>query len=503
MPIPPASILSLSKLPRLLLSLLGVSLIFGQNLAIAQVATSNTAKETPEVSKPICPRDLESAIEAIIERPQLARSRWGILIQPLATTETLYAREASRYFIPASNAKLLTTAATLHQLGSWFRIQTSVYGTGTLPNLTSLRVAGRGDPSLNNADLSDLAQQLKRQGIHQVEQLIVDDGYFQEAAVNPTWEWSDLHFSYAVAVNSLILNQNAVELTLSPQQLGEALELSWSDQIAAKQWQVRNNSLTAEALTPNSAAVTGILGQPQLQITGKLAVDAESNSYFLAIPDPAKYFLERFQNVLRAEGIEVVRASLASNYVASGERELAKVESPPLAVLLVATNQESNNLYAEALLRTLHTTQQGKLSPEDPLKAALANLGVDPTSYLLADGSGLSRHNLVTPEAIAQTLKLIAQTPQAAVYRASLPVAGISGTLSSRFSNTAAQGNLRAKTGTLSGVSALSGYLDVPTYQPLVFSIMVNQSEQSSTNLRHAIDEIVLLLTRLRTCKVS
>jgi D-alanyl-D-alanine carboxypeptidase/D-alanyl-D-alanine-endopeptidase (penicillin-binding protein 4) len=116
------------------------------------------------------------------------------------------------------------------------------------------------------------------------------------------------------------------------------------------------------------------------------------------------------------------------------------------------------------------------------------------------DGSGLSRHNLASPKAIAQTLQLMAKTPQARVYRDSLPVAGVSGTLRNRFRNTVAQGNIQAKTGSMTGVSALSGYLDVPGYQPLVFSIMVNQSEQSLTTLRQGIDEIVLLLTRLRSC---
>jgi D-alanyl-D-alanine carboxypeptidase/D-alanyl-D-alanine-endopeptidase (penicillin-binding protein 4) len=134
------------------------------------------------------------------------------------------------------------------------------------------------------------------------------------------------------------------------------------------------------------------------------------------------------------------------------------------------------------------------------MKATLTALGVNPESYVLADGSGLSRKNLVSPEAIAQTLKLMAQTPQASVYRASLPTAGVSGSLQHRFLNTTAQGNLHAKTGTLSGVSALSGYLDVPGYQPLVVSIMVNQSDQSTTTLRQAIDEIVVLLTRLGSC---
>jgi D-alanyl-D-alanine carboxypeptidase/D-alanyl-D-alanine-endopeptidase (penicillin-binding protein 4) len=246
----------------------------------------------------------------------------------------------------------------------------------------------------------------------------------------------------------------------------------------------------------------GVLGQPVLRIKGQLAVDTEPEVFGLAILDPSEYFMQHFRNVLATEGISVVRASVSSKIPTTGERELAVVESPPLATLLVETNQESNNLYAEVLLRTLGADQTGDTVELGltQMRETLTELGVNPESYVLADGSGLSRRSLVSPEAIVQTLKGMAQTKEAMVYRASLPVAGISGTLSRRFRNTAAQGNLQAKTGTLTGVSALSGYLHVPGYQPLVFSIMVNQSDQSSAILRQAIDEIVLLLTRLRSC---
>jgi D-alanyl-D-alanine carboxypeptidase/D-alanyl-D-alanine-endopeptidase (penicillin-binding protein 4) len=244
------------------------------------------------------------------------------------------------------------------------------------------------------------------------------------------------------------------------------------------------------------------LGQPLLQIKGQLGVDAEPEVIGLPVLNPGEYFLQHFRNVLVAEGISVERATLESNRGVAGAQELAKIESPPLAILLVETNQESNNLYAEVLLRSLGTgaSRDSTELGLKKLKETLTALGVDPQSYSLADGSGLSRQNLVSPEALVQTLKRMAQTPQATVYRASLPTAGANGTLGRRFLNTAAQGNLQAKTGTLTGVSALSGYLDVPGYQPLVFSIMVNQSDQSPTTQRQAIDEIVLLLTRLRSC---
>jgi D-alanyl-D-alanine carboxypeptidase/D-alanyl-D-alanine-endopeptidase (penicillin-binding protein 4) len=449
---------------------------------------------------------LGAAIDAAINRPQFRRARWGILIEPLSptTNRSLYNHEGDRYFIPASNAKLLTTAAALRQLGSEFRIRTSIYQTSA----GSLRVVGRGDPSLTDAQLKDLTQQLKRQGVRNVQQLVVDDSYFQGDTLNLTWEWEDVQSDYGAAVNSLILNQNAVDLTLSPQQVGQPLRVNWADAIAAKQWRLENNSVTAKAATPDSIAVTAVLGQPLLQIKGQLGVDAKPEVIGLPVLNPGEYFLEHFRNVLVAEGISVESATVESNKGVTGTQELAKIESPPLATLLVETNQESNNLYAEVLLRTLgsfrhdtlpSTTQTAELGLKT-LKETLTALGVDPQSYSLVDGSGLSRQNLVSPEAIAQTLKRMAQMPQATIYRASLPTAGVNGTLSQRFLNTAAQGNLQAKTGTLTGVSALSGYLDVPGYQPLVFSIMVNQSDQSPTTQRQAIDEIVLLLTRLRSC---
>ena len=187
------------------------------------------------------------------------------------------------------------------------------------------------------------------------------------------------------------------------------------------------------------------------------------------------------------------------------ETELAAVESPPLRELITETNQQSNNLYAEALLRSLgvtdkETNESTATAGREQIRTILTELGVEPESYVLADGSGLSRHNLVSPTAIVQLLQAIAQTPMAQSYRNSLAVAGVEGTLQQRFENTPAQSRVYAKTGTMTGVSGLSGYVYVPDYQPLVFSIMVNQSNQSVDTIRQAIDEIVVLLTRLRSC---
>ena len=464
---------------------------------------SAVAAQTPAVAGDICPGELGAQVDAIANRPEFSRSRWGILIQPLSSTATLYSRDAQKYFIPASNVKLLTTAAALQKLGADFRIKTSVYSGEN----GSLYVAGRGDPSITEAQLQSLAQQLKRRGVDRVNELIGDDSYFQGSAVNPNWEWEDAQAGYGAPINSLIFNQNAIELLLSPQDLGQPLKVTFAEPKLANQWQIQNNSVTVAQNESEFIEVGREFDRPAIRVSGQLKVGAESESAYVAVVNPANNFLQQFQEVLAAEGIPVKQALVAS---VSGNfnQELATVESPPLAQLVRETNRESNNLYAEVLLRLLgKVTDKVPQQQEDTgeiglkeLKTALTQLGVNPNSYILADGSGLSRHNLISPEALVQTLRFMANSPAASIYRQSLPIAGESGTLKNRFNITPNRVILQAKTGTLSGVSALSGYIEVPNYEPLVFSIIVNQSDLSAAKMRSATDEIVLLLNRLRRC---
>jgi len=448
----------------------------------------------------VCPAQLGARVEAIANRPQFRRSRWGILIQNLSTAATLYNRDAQQYFIPASNAKLLTTAAALQKLGPQFRIRTSVYGDRN----GRLYVMGRGDPSITEAQLKDLAKQLKQRGINQISQLIADDSYFQGEQVNPNWEWEDVQAGYGAPINSLIFNENSIELILSPQSLGQPLRVRFADAAQASQWRVENNSATGAQTDSEFVEVGRDFAQPLIRVRGKLRVGSEPEPVYVSVVNPANNFLQRFQQALVAEGITVRQALVASNSQPQTE-ELAAVESQPLAELVKETNQESNNVYAEVLLRLLGKIMPVTQNNQDEIglnavKAALTQLGVNSDGYILADGSGLSRHNLVSPEALVQTLRLMANSPLASIYRASLPVAGASGTLRNRFNNTAAQGIVQAKTGTLTGVSALSGYVEVPNYELLAFSIIVNQSDLPVEDLREAIDEIVLVLTRLRRC---
>ena len=379
----------------------------------------------------ICPAQLSNKISAITNRSEFRRSRWGILVQKLgdpcgtceAARQTLYAQDADRYFIPASNVKLLTTAAALETLGDRYTIRTSVYQTNS--DKVVLRVVGRGDPSLTDAELNQLAKQIRDRHITQINQLIADDSYFQGDTVNPTWEWEDIQSGYGAPVNSLILNQNLIGLTLFPQSLGQPLQVVWDDPAEATRWQISNDSKTVAATAEESLQVGRDLGRLHLHVRGQLRVGSESEAVAIAIPQPSRYFLQHFKQALRQQGVQVDQSFVAAAPTGTQGKEIAGVESAPLAKLIVETNQESNNLYAESLLRTLGATQAPKANSSlevglETMRKALSRLGVDSTGYDLVDGSGLSRHNFVTPNALVQTLQGMGRSPHFALYRDSL-----------------------------------------------------------------------------------
>lgn len=486
-----------------------VSLLSPLNhLSIAPVRAATPSVITAQATTGICPAQLAGSLNAIANRSQ-SQVRWGVMVQTLgdrASRKTLFARNAETLLIPASNNKLLTTAAALKALGPQYRIRTAVYGDSSQPTLATLRIVGHGDPSLTTAQLTTLAQQLRQKGIRQVAQLIGDDTYFRGASVNPYWDRGDTLAGYGAAVNSLLLNQNAIGLTLIPQRVGQALRVQWDEPAEASTWQVENRSITVSASQGEYVDAVRDSTERVIRISGQLRAGSASEPIAVSVPNPGNYLVQKFRTALTAAGITVQRSTLvAATPAPPGLIELAAVESPPLAQLLVETNQESNNIYAEALLKTigrvqtptsLNATESGIAA----VKAILTPLGVNPSRYSTVDGSGLADRNRVSPEVFVQTLQAIAQLPDAQVYRQSLPVAGVSGTLKNRFRNTAAQGILAAKTGTISGVVALSGYLTPRNHPPIVLSILANSTGSSDSAMRSTVDEMVLVLTRLRSC---
>lgn len=449
---------------------------------------------------PVCRNGLATTINEVINRPQLKRSRWGIEIQTLATGETLFSLNGDKLFTPASSLKLLTAAAGLAELGADYRIATSLYSVGTAPHLTSLRFYAQGDPTISSTTLKKIIHQLQAQGITKIENLIIDDSYFAPPLINPTWEWLDVHSYFATGVSSTILNQNTVTLTLLPQEIGEPVKHFWSDAIAARQWQLDNQAITGNPDIDYQIELEGALGKPQLKFSGELAVNEAPDVWDLAVVDPAQYFLDSWRSQLEQAGIMVVKGTvLQQSEVTPTETKLLTIYSAPMQEIITAINQDSNNLYAEILGKIL-AQKLNQATATDAVSFSLNKLNISEQEYVLSDVSGLSRQNLATPQILVKTLRTMSQLPLAKSYQQSLAVAGISGTLKNRLQHTYLSRNLWGKTGTLSGVGSLSGYIIHPEYPSLVFSIIVNNSELKSSKIRQAIDQIIVILDQSRKC---
>ncbi|MGL5835139.1 MAG: D-alanyl-D-alanine carboxypeptidase/D-alanyl-D-alanine endopeptidase [Waterburya sp.] len=475
-------------------------------VALAQEQSRTTPQNLEQQPRSYCSQDLAKKIEQIINRPQLRRSHWGIEIQTL-TGNSLYSLDGDKFFNPASTAKLLVSAAGLLQLGADYRLKTPIYSKGNPPVLDSLRIQGRGDPTISTQSLKALAQQLHRKGVKQIINLIIDDSYLAPPTINPTWEWEDVHSYFATAVNSAILNQNTVTLTLLPQKVGQPVKFFWNDAIAASQWRVINQATTGKKDLKYAIEIDEDLGQPLLKLRGELAVNEPPDVWDLAVVDPAQYFLESLRLHLSQAGIMVNRGAVIEQEVAPGNQNFSDAEfmaiyAPPLQEILGEINQESNNLYAEVLGKILAQELKVK-TPVAAINQSLQQLGIKPKEYFLVDTSGLSRQNLVTPQTLVEVLRLMSQhldRKVAQAYRQSLAIAGTKGTLKKRFIDTPLQGNLWAKTGTLTGEGALAGYVQTQFNETLVFSILVNNSELENSAIRQAIDEIALIIGQLQKC---
>ncbi len=452
----------------------------------------------------MCRSELPRKIDSIVNGYTLKGSKVGILIEDLnPDTRTLYARSAQEKFVPASNVKLLTTAAALQNLGPNYSIRTSVFGKPNSAN-QDLYVVGRGDPTFTSYQINLLANQLKQQGVTRVNSLTAVDNYFAGPAANPYWDAEDYRAGYGAPTNSLILNRNELGFTLFPTRVGQPLRVVWDRPEFVRGWRIENNSRTIGG--GNEFIDAGQKpGQKVMDVRGQLIAGSDSENTSIAVLDPSSYFAEQFQQSLSAYGISSAAGKVSTANPPQGLVELAAVQSPPLRAFIDPTNLYSVNIYAEAMLKALGksvepNSQNTYASGAAAVSKVLTDLGVAPNSVSIVDGSGLSRKDRATPEAFVDTLQAIAKTQNAAVYRNSLAIAGRSGTLSNRMRGTAAEGRFQGKTGTLSDTYTLSGYLNPPNHPPLALSILVNNSNAKSSDVRSLVDQIIVHTANLNDC---
>lgn len=440
-------------------------------------------------------------LDIIVNQPQFRTAQFGISIQTQGRNRlTLYSHNADRLLLPASNAKLLTTAAAIQALPLNFTVKTTLYDLGH----NQFHLVGEGDPMFKTSHLQTLAQSLKDRNIKQIKKLTLDDRYYGPEWLNPRWGWDDVQADYAPPINGLILNENAIGLTLTPGTTGQPLIVKWNELENSKRYRIENLTKTVAIDQPEFVNVA----QPELglvRVTGQLRVGAEPEPVGISVQQPTKYMAEEFRRSFLLLGIKVDTVETAS--ISKEPKEIvAEIISPPLSEWIYETNQTSNNLYAEALLRQLgrsdlqpmgtgYSSDRGLIV----LRQQLMKMGIAPETYQMVDGSGLARLDWVSAGTLVQVLQAMAEN---STFRKSLPIAGKSGSLTRRFKDTPAQTILSAKTGFLTGAIGLSGYVNPKEFSPIVFSILLNNSIQPLSEQLKAVDAIAVRLANLKECKL-
>ncbi len=447
------------------------------------------------------PAALRRAIEPVVARPDLASASWGIEVRSLKSGRTLYRFDAARALRPASTLKLVTTAVALDSLGPAARIRTTLETSGQLDRfgriLGDLYLVGRGDPTLSsrsNADqptpLEELAAALAAAGVRRIEgRLIGQEGAFAGERRGHDWTWEDLVWGYGAEVAALSWNEGMVEARLLPgERAGDPAQLDVVPKTPLLPFV--STVVTGEAGTKEEVVLEKER-DGRIRLSGRLPRGGGWSGR-IAVEDPARFATTAFASVLEARGIRVTGGLETSRGpLPPGLRTLAGHESPPLAEIVRRTNKESQNLYAEALLRLVGLAATGVGSVEngrDAELATLARLGVPTDGWAISDGSGLARSDLVTASGLVALLAAMDRHPQAAVFRESLPVAGVDGTLQWRL--TEARGRIAAKTGTLTQASALAGYLTGSGGERLAFAILVNNLAGGSRDAQAAVDAV-------------
>jgi len=421
----------------------------------------------------------------------------GYEVYSLDDDQTLAAYQSEKTFVPASTFKLLVAATTVSKWPKDMTIPTKVFLTGKLSQNGVLNgdiiLKGYGDPTLTVDKLDTMANTLFDQGIHKVNgNIIVDESYFDDQHLGENWMWDDENYYYNMEMSALSIRENVVDITVKPgTEIGAPAKISFS---SAPDFFTVASTATTVAGNKASLTVDRTLGKNEIAVSGTIGKDYNPNGYTTVrtVHDPASFAGTIFKNLLKEKGITFKKKATVVKGIASDKARLAaSVESPKLDDILTKMLKDSNNLYAEMLTKQLGAKETGTGSiaaGAQVINQFLNDLGLE-DDYIQKDGSGLTRLDHISPHAFTQLLNGIYDSPARDRFLSFLPIAGVDGTLKSRMKGTAAEGKVKAKTGSMSGVNTLAGYVTTKDGKTFAFSIMCNGIYKSAyaTNLQNQI----------------
>ena len=510
------------------------SLALALTLVLGSVPAFPQQAPAAQPTAPATIATLRETITSLLDQQRFASARWGVLIVSANSGQVVFERDADKSFTPASNMKLYTTAAALDGLGPDFKVETSVYSTRPPGKDGILRgdliLYGRGDPNLSSRfeagrdpfefessqrvpAIEVLADDIKRQGVQRIfGDVVGDDSYFASDSLGAAWEWDDAQFYDGAEISALTVNDNAVTFTVNPAaRAGQPPTITVSPETAFVK--IINHATTIPTGTTR-VGVNRPLNSNAVEFFGSIARSTEKFEVNIAVHDPASFAATLLREALLRRGIRITGKVRHIGYIERMNDPfdpqrlslLGSFQSRSLSEMLKIVNKPSQNLHTELFLRQLGVKKEtpsrddyGRPRTADALgnkarRAFLEKAGVALDGLSLRDGSGLSRQDLVTPRATVKLLAFMSKHPYKDVFRDSLPVAGVDGTLVRRMKETRAAGNARAKTGTLTYVNALSGYVTTKSGEVLIFSMFGNNYVGPAREVTQVLDRICALL---------
>ena len=490
-------------------------------LCLCAPGISAGRKKDSRKEKGAAPAALANKIDALLAQPSASRAAWGIAIEDLNSGAAVYSYNADRLFTPASNAKLFTTATAWARLGPAYQFRTTLESTAAPDKYGRLSgdliLVGRGDPNLSGRALPyagktqrplppeqaflELADQLVLRGVKVIDgDLVADDSFYSNERYGEGWAQNDLVWEYGTAVSALSVNDNAVFVQVKPgEKEGDRALVTLAP--AAEYFEIDNHIATVAA-GERKLGLQRQMGSHHVELWGTIPLNDSGTSLAVAIDEPAEYCARLMHELLLRRGIELhgkVRAQHAARNagteaLAAPRVVLAEHISAPLSQDLTVINKVSQNLHAELLLRLLgHEKGTGGsvAAGLQVVKGFLPEAGISSDEVALSDGSGLSRQDLVTPRATVKLLRYAAQQAWGADFAATLPVAGVDGTLANRLKTLPAGAVVQAKTGAVDHVNSLSGYLTTASGQRYVFAMFCNNHTFENHGATEVLDAIL------------
>ncbi len=457
-------------------------------------------------------------VDTLLNNAPTEMGWWGVKIQYANSGEVVYERNPAKLFMPASNMKMYTTAAALCLLGPQYRYETDFVTNGSIDKDGVLHgdliVKGSGDPSWSwrffdkNYDsvMVYFVDSLKARGITRIDgDIIGDDNVFDDESLGYGWSWDDETYYYAAQLSGLSYSENYIDYILTPDSVSLGNPVIIEGHPQTSYMNLRNDLVTVSSDTSTEWDYGRKRGTNDAWFEGDYRRETGESEKTITIHNPTLFTVHVLKERLADYGIAVTGNpvdgdDLADSVDYAATQRLFTYKSHPLSDIISKVNRPSQNFIAESLQKTLGTEFGEEGSSRQGRKVQMAlfdSLGMDTKNLKLRDGSGLSRHNLVSPNTSISLLQIMWEHPLRSYYIESFPLSGVTGTIRKRALGTSAEGNVRAKTGTIGYVRALSGFTWTQSGAPIIFSIMVNHYTIPTWKVNLVLDQIMAKLSDL------